>query len=206
MQLPTTVLCLLPPLLVVLGLGLVLVFTPVPSAQRAPVAVPQLSGQSQSQQVPQAGSFDLGGGPMPAYLPPGPSGSISLPSGMTGGSAGGVWPQRKCVNITVPLCRGIGYNHTYMPNEFHQETQEEIAMEVLSFTALQPVCVASSVNYWKQLSWSPSWSTFSWSKFLWKYIFLLSLALEPLFNETSFKRNLFKHISCTWHAWPQHIT
>ena len=71
---------------------------------------------------------------MPADLPPGPSGSISLPgdlsSGMTGGGAGGVWPQRKCVDITVPLCRGIGYNHTYMPNEFHQETQEEISAEV----------------------------------------------------------------------------
>jgi hypothetical protein len=129
----------------------VLVLAPMASAQRSPVAVAQLGGQSQSQQVPQAGNFDLGDIPVPADLPPVPSGSISIPgdlsSGMTGGSAGGVWPQRKCVDITVPLCRGIGYNHTYMPNEFHQETQEEIAMEVLSFTALQSAYVASSVTY-----------------------------------------------------------
>ena len=132
MQLPTTALFLF--------LVLVHVLMPVTPAQRASAgSYSQLSGGGQSQPQ-QTGSFDLGGGPMPADLPPGPSGSISLPgdlsSGMTGGGSGGsVWPQRKCVDITVPLCRGIGYNHTYMPNEFHQETQEEIAMEV-QFTAL----------------------------------------------------------------------
>lgn len=37
---------------------------------------------------------------------------------------------RKCEEITIPMCRGIGYNHTYMPNQFHHETQEEAGLEV----------------------------------------------------------------------------
>ena len=29
----------------------------------------------------------------------------------------------KCVDVTIPMCRGIGYNHTYTPNQFHHDTQ-----------------------------------------------------------------------------------
>ncbi|VDN10772.1 unnamed protein product [Dibothriocephalus latus] len=36
----------------------------------------------------------------------------------------------KCVPIEIPMCKSIGYNLTYMPNEFNHETQEEAGLEV----------------------------------------------------------------------------
>lgn len=42
----------------------------------------------------------------------------------------------KCEELTIPMCKGLGYNITYMPNKFHQETQKEAAMEVHQFWPL----------------------------------------------------------------------
>uniref|UniRef100_T1KGS6 G-protein coupled receptors family 2 profile 2 domain-containing protein n=1 Tax=Tetranychus urticae TaxID=32264 RepID=T1KGS6_TETUR len=39
----------------------------------------------------------------------------------------------KCEEITVPMCRGIGYNMTSMPNQFHHEKQDEAGMEAHQF-------------------------------------------------------------------------
>ena len=36
----------------------------------------------------------------------------------------------KCQEITIPMCEKIGYNMTYMPNQFNHETQEEAGLEV----------------------------------------------------------------------------
>lgn len=36
----------------------------------------------------------------------------------------------KCEEITIPMCRGIGYNLTSYPNEFSHDTQDEAGMEV----------------------------------------------------------------------------
>lgn len=36
---------------------------------------------------------------------------------------------KRCEEITVPMCRNIGYNHTTMPNQFHHETQDEAGLE-----------------------------------------------------------------------------
>ncbi|OCT61360.1 hypothetical protein XELAEV_18047383mg [Xenopus laevis] len=41
-----------------------------------------------------------------------------------------------CQEITVPMCKGIGYNHTYMPNQFNHDTQDEAGMEVHQFWPL----------------------------------------------------------------------
>ncbi|XP_010878265.1 frizzled-5 [Esox lucius] len=41
-----------------------------------------------------------------------------------------------CELITVPMCKGIGYNHTYMPNQFNHDTQEEVGLEVHQFWPL----------------------------------------------------------------------
>jgi hypothetical protein len=41
---------------------------------------------------------------------------------ITGGS--------RCEEITIPMCRGIGYNLTSMPNELNHDTQEEAGLEV----------------------------------------------------------------------------
>ena len=43
---------------------------------------------------------------------------------------------RRCQEITVPMCRGIGYNLTYMPNMFSHDTQEEAGLEVHQFWPL----------------------------------------------------------------------
>jgi len=50
-------------------------------------------------------------------------------------SLGGDGP-RRCQEITVPMCRGIGYNLTYMPNMFSHDTQEEAGLEVHQFWPL----------------------------------------------------------------------
>lgn len=36
----------------------------------------------------------------------------------------------RCEEITIPMCRGIGYNLTSYPNEFSHDTQDEAGMEV----------------------------------------------------------------------------
>lgn len=42
----------------------------------------------------------------------------------------------QCQEVTIPMCRGIGYNFTYMPNQFNHETQEEAGLEVHQFYPL----------------------------------------------------------------------
>ncbi|XP_051938656.1 frizzled-5 [Hippocampus zosterae] len=54
-------------------------------------------------------------------------------------SGSGVYAASKeisCEPITVPMCRGIGYNLTYMPNQFNHDTQEEVGLEVHQFWPL----------------------------------------------------------------------
>lgn len=56
---------------------------------------------------------------------------VSCPSLSSGASKDLV-----CEPITVPMCRGIGYNLTYMPNQFNHDTQEEVGLEVHQFWPL----------------------------------------------------------------------
>lgn len=51
-------------------------------------------------------------------------------------SEGGRYKPKVCQDITIPMCKGIGYNRTYMPNVFNHENQEEAAMEVHQFWPL----------------------------------------------------------------------
>lgn len=37
--------------------------------------------------------------------------------------------KQRCEEISIPMCRGIGYNYTIMPNQFHHDTQEEAGLE-----------------------------------------------------------------------------
>ena len=37
--------------------------------------------------------------------------------------------EKRCEEITVPMCRNIGYNFTSMPNQFHHDTQDEAGLE-----------------------------------------------------------------------------
>jgi frizzled protein 5/8 len=43
-----------------------------------------------------------------------------------------LFEKRRCEPITVPMCRGLDYNLTTMPNQFNHETQDDAAMEVRS--------------------------------------------------------------------------
>lgn len=38
-------------------------------------------------------------------------------------------PDKRCEEITVPMCRNIGYNSTSMPNKFHHDSQDEAGLE-----------------------------------------------------------------------------
>lgn len=42
----------------------------------------------------------------------------------------GALQQPRCEEITIPMCRGIGYNLTSFPNALDHDTQEEAGLEV----------------------------------------------------------------------------
>lgn len=44
--------------------------------------------------------------------------------------------QGRCEEISIPMCRGIGYNLTAMPNELNHDTQDEAGLEVHQFWPL----------------------------------------------------------------------
>ena len=43
--------------------------------------------------------------------------TLSLVSGQHG----------QCEEISIPMCKDIGYNHTRFPNQFNHESQEEVS-------------------------------------------------------------------------------
>ena len=51
-------------------------------------------------------------------------------------ATGGRYSHKTCQDITIPMCKGIGYNTTYMPNQFNHDTQEEAGLEVHQFWPL----------------------------------------------------------------------
>uniref|UniRef100_T1JZ26 Uncharacterized protein n=1 Tax=Tetranychus urticae TaxID=32264 RepID=T1JZ26_TETUR len=52
----------------------------------------------------------------------------------------------KCEEITVPMCRGIGYNMTSMPNQFHHEKQDEAGMEAHQFWPLVEISCSDDLK------------------------------------------------------------
>ncbi|XP_064466196.1 frizzled-5-like [Ornithodoros turicata] len=65
---------------------------------------------------------------------------LSLSSGMALG-------RERCEDITIPMCKGIGYNQTYMPNQFNQETQDEAGMEVHQFWPLVEIQCSDDLKF-----------------------------------------------------------
>lgn len=55
--------------------------------------------------------------------------------------------KRTCEEITVPMCRGIGYNMTHMPNQFNQDTQEEAGLEVHQFWPLVKIQCSPDLKF-----------------------------------------------------------
>ncbi|XP_046994473.1 frizzled-5-like [Schistocerca americana] len=52
------------------------------------------------------------------------------PPGLAAGASG------RCEEIRIPMCRGVGYNLTSMPNELNHDSQEEAGLEVHQFYPL----------------------------------------------------------------------
>jgi hypothetical protein len=43
-----------------------------------------------------------------------------------------------CEEISIPMCKEIGYNFTRLPNQFNHQTQDEVRMVTLGTTFRQP--------------------------------------------------------------------
>ncbi|XP_072296654.1 frizzled-8-like [Eucyclogobius newberryi] len=53
----------------------------------------------------------------------------------------------QCEEITVPLCRGLGYNHTHMPNQLKHESQDEAGLEVHQFWPLVEIRCSADLRF-----------------------------------------------------------
>ncbi|XP_050418299.1 frizzled-5 [Patella vulgata] len=62
---------------------------------------------------------------------------------------------RKCLEITIPMCKGIGYNYTYMPNQFNHETQEEAGLEVHQFWPLVEIQCSPDLKFFLCSMYAP---------------------------------------------------
>ncbi|NXE75467.1 FZD8 protein, partial [Cochlearius cochlearius] len=60
-----------------------------------------------------------------------------------------------CQEITVPLCKGIGYNYTYMPNQFNHDTQDEAGLEVHQFWPLVEIQCSSDLRFFLCSMYTP---------------------------------------------------
>lgn len=61
----------------------------------------------------------------------------------------------QCQEITVPLCKGIGYNHTYMPNQFKHDSQDEAGLEVHQFWPLVEIKCSPDLRFFLCSMYTP---------------------------------------------------
>ncbi|XP_060940743.1 frizzled-8-like [Limanda limanda] len=61
----------------------------------------------------------------------------------------------QCQEISVPLCKGIGYNHTFMPNQFHHDTQDEAGLEVHQFWPLVEIKCSPDLRFFLCSMYTP---------------------------------------------------
>ncbi|CAL4114327.1 unnamed protein product, partial [Meganyctiphanes norvegica] len=53
----------------------------------------------------------------------------------------------RCEEITIPMCRGIGYNYTSMPNQFNHDNQDEAGLEVHQFWPLVEIMCSPDLKF-----------------------------------------------------------
>nr|CRI73785.1 Frizzled-2 [Euperipatoides kanangrensis] len=63
--------------------------------------------------------------------------------------------EQKCEEITIPMCRGIGYNYTYMPNQFNHDSQEEAGLEVHQFWPLVEIQCSPDLKFFLCSKYAP---------------------------------------------------
>ncbi|XP_001868222.2 frizzled-2 [Culex quinquefasciatus] len=64
-------------------------------------------------------------------------------------------PHSRCEEITIPMCRGIGYNLTSFPNEMNHETQEEAGLEVHQFWPLVEIKCSPDLKFFLCSMYTP---------------------------------------------------
>ncbi|XP_063363768.1 frizzled-2 [Cydia amplana] len=55
--------------------------------------------------------------------------------------------QPRCEEISIPMCRGIGYNLTAFPNELDHDTQEEAGLEVHQYWPLVEIKCSADLKF-----------------------------------------------------------
>lgn len=55
--------------------------------------------------------------------------------------------RRKCEDITIPMCRGVGYNQTSIPNQFLHDSQEEAGLEAHQFWPLVEIQCSTELRF-----------------------------------------------------------
>lgn len=63
--------------------------------------------------------------------------------------------ESRCEEITIPMCIGIGYNHTRMPNELNHENQEEAGLEVHQFWPLVEIKCSPDLKFFLCSMYAP---------------------------------------------------
>lgn len=61
----------------------------------------------------------------------------------------------RCEEITIPMCIGIGYNYTRMPNELNHENQEEAGLEVHQFWPLVEIKCSPDLKFFLCSMYAP---------------------------------------------------
>uniref|UniRef100_H3B9V4 Frizzled-5 n=2 Tax=Latimeria chalumnae TaxID=7897 RepID=H3B9V4_LATCH len=60
-----------------------------------------------------------------------------------------------CQEITVPMCQNIGYNFTYMPNQFNHDSQDEAGLEVHQFWPLVEIQCSPDLRFFLCSMYTP---------------------------------------------------
>lgn len=63
--------------------------------------------------------------------------------------------EERCEEITIPMCKGIGYNSTRMPNELNHETQDEAGLEVHQFWPLVEIKCSPDLKFFLCSMYTP---------------------------------------------------
>lgn len=63
--------------------------------------------------------------------------------------------KKQCQEITIPMCKGIGYNYTYMPNEFNHDSQDEAGLEVHQFWPLVEIQCSPDLKFFLCSMYAP---------------------------------------------------
>ncbi|KAK0092759.1 hypothetical protein PV326_000656 [Microctonus aethiopoides] len=135
---------------------------PIPSGSSSSSAASSSSVSSSSSSLSSSSSSTSSSSGIGAI--PGPE-NVGISDGLSGGSGGGVsghsvlssnpTDNGRCEDITIPMCRGIGYNRTAMPNELNHDTQDEAGLEVHQFWPLVEIKCSPDLKFFLCSMYTP---------------------------------------------------